>query len=216
MLELGEHRQHHPPGRGAGVDGLGCRAQHDAELVELFGQCGELAYLAAEAIDAVDQQQLYLALAGEIESGLQAGPVELRAGRTPNAPTTRQSRSSGSGPRRSSHGSRDACRLTHGCQGRALRSSAHRYLSPYVMPYTMGMRKTSVYLDEEQAQRLARLAREEGRPQAEILREAVAAYRSRSSPDRSFALAAGFPRIDADPRPISEIPEGELLEGFGR
>lgn len=84
------------------------------------------------------------------------------------------------------------------------------------MPYTMGMRKTSVYLDEEQAQRLARLAREEGRPQAEILREAVAAYRSRSSPDRSFALAAGFPRIDADPRPISEIPEGELLEGFGR
>lgn len=78
------------------------------------------------------------------------------------------------------------------------------------------MRKTSVYLDDEQAQRLARLAREEGRPQAEILREAVAAYRSPSSPDRSFALAAGFQRVDADPRPISEIPEDELLEGFGR
>ena len=38
------------------------------------------------------------------------------------------------------------------------------------------MRKTSVYLDEEQAKRVARLAREEGRSQAEILREAVASY----------------------------------------
>ena len=77
------------------------------------------------------------------------------------------------------------------------------------------MRKTSVYLEDEQARRLARLAREEGRSQAEILRAAIAAYRPRSSPDRGFALAAGFRRIDEDSRPISEIPEGELLEGFG-
>jgi len=28
-------------------------------------------------------------------------------------------------------------------------------------------------------------------------------------------LADGFPRIDGDPRPISQIPEQELLEGFG-
>ena len=78
------------------------------------------------------------------------------------------------------------------------------------------MRKTSVYLDDEQARRLARLAREEGRPQAEILREAIAAYRPPSNPDRSFALAAGFRRIDGDPRPISAIPDDELLQGFGR
>jgi len=84
------------------------------------------------------------------------------------------------------------------------------------VPYTVGMRKTSVYLDEEQAERLARLARDEGRPQAEILREAIAAYHPRSAQDRSFALAEGFQRIDDDPRPISEISEGELLEGFGR
>jgi len=77
------------------------------------------------------------------------------------------------------------------------------------------MRKTSVYLEDEQARRLAWLAREEGRSQAEVLREAIAAYRPRSSPDRGFALAAGFRRIDEDSRPISEIPEGELLEGFG-
>ena len=77
------------------------------------------------------------------------------------------------------------------------------------------MRKTSVYLDEQQAARLARLAREEGRSQAEILRDAVDSYRPKSSHDRSFALAVGFPRIDDDSRALSEIPEHELLEGFG-
>jgi predicted DNA-binding protein len=78
------------------------------------------------------------------------------------------------------------------------------------------MRKTSVYLDDEQTERLVRLAHEEGRSQAEIVREAIAAYRPASSTDRDFALAAGFRRIDSDPRPISEIPDSELLEGFGR
>ncbi len=77
------------------------------------------------------------------------------------------------------------------------------------------MRKTSVYLDEEQTERLARLAREEGKSQAEVIREAVAAYQPASSADRDFALATGFPRIDNDPRPISEIPRQELLKGFG-
>ncbi len=77
------------------------------------------------------------------------------------------------------------------------------------------MRKTSVYLDDAQAARLSRLAKEEGRSQAEILRAAVDAYQPQPSRDRSFALAAGFPRIDEDPRAISEIPEHELLDGFG-
>lgn len=80
----------------------------------------------------------------------------------------------------------------------------------------MAMRKTSVYLDENQARRLARLARQEGRSQAEVLREAVASYEPKPSVDRNFALAAGsFRRIDGDPRPIADIPERELLEGFG-
>ncbi|MCW3046546.1 MAG: hypothetical protein JWO74_830 [Solirubrobacterales bacterium] len=77
------------------------------------------------------------------------------------------------------------------------------------------MRKTSVYLDEVQAARLSRLAQEEGRSQAEILRAAVDAYQPQTSRDRNFALAAGFRRIDDDPRPISQIPEHELLDGFG-
>ena len=79
----------------------------------------------------------------------------------------------------------------------------------------MAMRKTSVYMDDELAQRLVRLAREEGTSQAQILREAVASYQPKRHPDRNFALAAGFKRIDDDPRPISEIPDEELLKGFG-
>jgi hypothetical protein len=77
------------------------------------------------------------------------------------------------------------------------------------------MRKTSVYLNEAQVARLSQLAAEEGRSQAEILRAAVDAYETPTSRDRNFALAAGFLRIDADPRSLSQIPEGELLDGFG-
>jgi predicted transcriptional regulator len=77
------------------------------------------------------------------------------------------------------------------------------------------MRKTSVYLDDELARRLARLAEQEGRSQAEIVRDAIARYEPEPTQDREFALAAGFDRIDLDRRPISEIPDEELLEGFG-
>jgi predicted transcriptional regulator len=77
------------------------------------------------------------------------------------------------------------------------------------------MRKTSVYLDDEQAARLARLARQEGRSQAEILREAVATYEPPATRDRDFEVAAGFARIDGDSRAISQIPNDELLRGFG-
>jgi predicted DNA-binding protein len=77
------------------------------------------------------------------------------------------------------------------------------------------MRKTSVYLTEHESKRLSDLARSEGRSQAEIIREAISAYVPPGRGDRDFALAAGFARIDDDPRPISQIPEEELLEGFG-
>lgn len=74
------------------------------------------------------------------------------------------------------------------------------------------MRKTSVYLDEDQAQRLARLAREEGRSQAEVLREAVATYRPKLAQDRNFALAGSG---QGDGSSIADVPEGDLLKGFG-
>lgn len=78
------------------------------------------------------------------------------------------------------------------------------------------MRKTSVYLTERESLRLVELARAEGRSQAEIIREAIAAYVPASRDDGEFALAAGFDRRDGDPRPISEIPDEELLDGFGQ
>jgi hypothetical protein len=83
------------------------------------------------------------------------------------------------------------------------------------LPYTSDMRKTSVYLDEARAARLARIAEVEGRSQADVLRAAVDAYAPQIANDRDFALAAGFPRVDRDPRPISQIPDSELLAGFG-
>lgn len=77
------------------------------------------------------------------------------------------------------------------------------------------MRKTSVYLSDRESKRLAELASSERRSQAEIIREAILAYVPNGSGDRDFALARGFERIDADPRPLSAIPEEELLSGFG-
>ena len=77
------------------------------------------------------------------------------------------------------------------------------------------MRKTSVYLSDRDAERLATLARAEGRSQAEIIRAAIGSYSPAPEGDRRFELAAGFERIDADSRPISEIPDEELLDGFG-
>jgi hypothetical protein len=85
VLELGEHGQHlqhHPPGCGAGVERLGRRAQRDPVGVELLGQLRQLAHLAREPVDAVDEQQVDRFVAGEIERGMQAGAVELGAGRS--------------------------------------------------------------------------------------------------------------------------------------
>ena len=75
----------------------------------------------------------------------------------------------------------------------------------------MVMYKTSVYLDEDQAQRLARLAREEGRSQAEVLREAVATYTPKPPQDRNFELAGSGHGYGSA---IADVPEEDMLEGF--
>jgi hypothetical protein len=75
--------------------------------------------------------------------------------------------------------------------------------------------KTSFYLEPEQVRRLTDLADYLGRSQAEIIRDAIASYDPVGKGDRNFALARGFSRVDDDPRPISEIPEADLLDGFG-
>jgi predicted DNA-binding protein len=78
------------------------------------------------------------------------------------------------------------------------------------------MRQVTVRLEDEQAARLARLARLEGRSRSAIVRDAIHAYKPLTLGDRDFALGRCYSRIDGDPRSISEIPEDELLKGFGR
>jgi hypothetical protein len=74
------------------------------------------------------------------------------------------------------------------------------------------MHKTSLYLDEADVERLRRLAEMEGRSQAEIVRAAIVAYEIRRKPARAFALTGSW---HGDGRSIADIPEEELLEGFG-
>ncbi len=79
------------------------------------------------------------------------------------------------------------------------------------------MKKTSVYLNNEELVALKRVAEREHRSQAEVVREAILQY-ARQSPDRDFALARNSefaPRAAGAPRFIEEIPEAELMAGFG-
>ena len=83
---------------------------------------------------------------------------------------------------------------------------------PYAVPYPVGMRKTSVYLSDELAERLARLARETGSSQAETLRAAIAAYHPPSAADRAFAVDGC---VAGDGSSVADVDEDELLRGFG-
>ncbi|HXV64653.1 MAG TPA: ribbon-helix-helix protein, CopG family [Vicinamibacteria bacterium] len=76
----------------------------------------------------------------------------------------------------------------------------------------MALIKTTVYLTDREYSRLKELAREQNRPAAELVREAVAEYARHHGPRRApRSLGAGHSgRGD-----ISERAE-ELLDGLGR
>jgi predicted transcriptional regulator len=78
--------------------------------------------------------------------------------------------------------------------------------------YPTCMRKTSVYLDDSDAERLRRLAAEEGRSQAEIVRAALSAYEQARTAPRDFALDGAWA---GDGSSVADVPEEELLAGFG-
>jgi len=83
-----------------------------------------------------------------------------------------------------------------------------------------GMKKTSVYLDDIHVERLRRIAKRERRSQAEVLRDAILLYPERArlqGEDRNFGLAelTLADIVPGAPRPASEIPDDELLKGFG-
>ena len=75
------------------------------------------------------------------------------------------------------------------------------------------MRKTSVYLTEDDERLLARLAAREGSSQAEVLRRAVRAYEAIVVADRNFAVAGS---ADGPGGSVADIPEEELLADFGQ
>ncbi len=84
--------------------------------------------------------------------------------------------------------------------------------------YPPFMKKTSIYLEDHQVERLKQLSEAEGRSQAEIVRHAITLYRSPSNqPPRKFAMEGVAPGLAQrlGYRSIMDIPEEELLEGFG-
>ncbi|MBA4181221.1 MAG: hypothetical protein C0506_11585 [Anaerolinea sp.] len=80
------------------------------------------------------------------------------------------------------------------------------------MCYPTRMKKTSVYLTESEVAILRRLAEREGKSQATVLREALAAYDEQALPDRDFAFIGSG---EGDGRSVADIPEEELMRGFG-
>lgn len=74
------------------------------------------------------------------------------------------------------------------------------------------MRKTSLYLDESDAERLALLAESEGISQAEVLRRAIRSYLPQQRASRTFALDGAGSGPGGS---IAELDEDELLSGFG-
>ena len=74
------------------------------------------------------------------------------------------------------------------------------------------MKKTSLYLDEPDIDRLRRLAELEGRSQAAVVRAAIAAYEASRTVRRDFALADAW---EGDGSSVADVPEDELLRGFG-
>ena len=69
-----------------------------------------------------------------------------------------------------------------------------------------------MYLDDSDAERLRRLAAEEGRSRAEIIRAALAAYEQARTAPRDFALDSAWA---GDGSSVADVPEEELLAGFG-
>jgi hypothetical protein len=74
------------------------------------------------------------------------------------------------------------------------------------------MNKTSVYLTDDEVARLAALAAREGTSQAEVIRRAIRMYEPERHGDRNFAVVGSG---DGPGGSVADIPEEELLEGFG-
>lgn len=106
------------------------------------------------------------------------------------------------------------------CESPLPASGTHRHPNMFPMRterehptcYPTSVRKTSVYLDDADARRLAGLAQREGVSQASLLRRAIRAYVPEARADRSFALdGSGEGPGDS----IADLDADALFEGFG-
>lgn len=82
-LELGkdaEHLNHHPAGRGPGVEGLGRRAEVDSDLVQLLQQLSQTSDRAREAVHPVDEEHVVAVKACVSQRPSQSRPLERGAG----------------------------------------------------------------------------------------------------------------------------------------
>ena len=78
------------------------------------------------------------------------------------------------------------------------------------------MNKTSVYLSDDEKERLAHLARIEGKSQADIIRAAIRQYRCEAQEGKrrfSFVGSASVPGLSA--RELAQLPDEDLFEGLG-
>lgn len=82
----------------------------------------------------------------------------------------------------------------------------------YPTCYPTSVRKTSLYLSDDDARRLRRLADAEGRSQADVVRSAIAAYERNRGADRAFALSRAW---EGDGSSVADVTEERLLQGFG-
>jgi|GEM_PF-5652181 len=84
----------------------------------------------------------------------------------------------------------------------------------------MDMKKTSVYLTDEDRERLARLAERKGQSQAWVIREALLAYDA-SLPDKNYAIldmwkdtpSEAIPHFD-DAQDFSDWVEATIRQGL--
>jgi predicted transcriptional regulator len=74
------------------------------------------------------------------------------------------------------------------------------------------VRKTSVYLTDAEAARLAALARIEGTSQAGVIRRAIEQYVPAQRASRDFALSGCASGPGGS---VADVDEAELLDGFG-
>jgi predicted transcriptional regulator len=74
------------------------------------------------------------------------------------------------------------------------------------------MKQYTITLDDEQAERLQRMAATEMKSEEQLLRDLIARYAVESGHERVFAMQGV---VDGPEGSFADVPEDEYLKGFG-